>query len=900
MSIQKNSPFNTHLDLMSGGSDDGCVYRRMVLFVSSCWVFISSCLFYAFRFLTRHLFRFGLENGSQKEELENFVKGDEFFSAADDSGHSESLPEVIDFEDSEYDGFGDKEPSRSSFKFQPQGSEDIGRSLEESEGESGGDEIALAANIHKYCFLPEKDSISFVEEPEVVNFSIEESYVGGDSAGIKGTPKIELEDEILSEKDFQQFNSGKEEVHGELLDLSYSDIFRPEEESEKSKEMFTGFEINTVSDKVEFDSEKEEVHGEVLDISYSDIFSREEESEKSKEMFIGFEINTVSDEVEFDSGKGDEGFSVENKNSYRFLSSRDFCEFEEFEPETTQKSAATDLQDSWTLDVESIDFKDGSSSAGDQIDSYTSPCISSTVSADFSDGPSSVMHQIDGSKLLDDFLSEKDFSKQEADSEDFDEEDEELMEEVEESKEVYSPDSRIPEVEFIDFDNGFLSIQHQMNNSKRSEDLLSEHDSREREFRYLDGKETEPTDELQKSETTHLPNRSSYDSDDENDLESLWEHQDLIEQLRMELKKVKATGLPTIFEESESPKSIEDLKPWKIEEKFLHEDPVDELQKLHKSYRERMRKLDILNYQKMYAIGFLQLKDPLQSIACRKTSIPAITSLLSQNLRTRWSRKPDDDPSSKFIKDLQSDLETVYVGQACLSWELLHWQYVRSRDLPESDTHGYRQYNQVAGEFQQFQVLLQRFVENEAFQGPRVQHYVKSRCVLRNLLQVPPIKEDCSKEKMVNRSGGNDAVTGRMLGEIMEESMRIFWEFIKADRDEAHVILKGLLSSQAEVQDPSDPQLLANIQADLQKKEKKLKDIQRSGNCIVKKFQKPKGDCSDDTLFFSKVDLTLVSRVLRMSRITNDQLLWCDKKLSMITFKSRKLCREPSFLLFPC
>lgn len=88
---------------------------------------------------------------------------------------------------------------------------------------------------------------------------------------------------------------------------------------------------------------------------------------------------------------------------------------------------------------------------------------------------------------------------------------------------------------------------------------------------------------------------------DSNKLESLWEHQELIEQLQMELKKAKATGLPTIFEESESPKiNIDDLKPWKIDHKIRRE---DELHKFYKSYSEMMRKFDIFNYQKMYAMG---------------------------------------------------------------------------------------------------------------------------------------------------------------------------------------------------------------------------------------------------------------------------------------------------------
>ena len=87
------------------------------------------------------------------------------------------------------------------------------------------------------------------------------------------------------------------------------------------------------------------------------------------------------------------------------------------------------------------------------------------------------------------------------------------------------------------------------------------------------------------------------------------------------------------------------------------------------------------------------------------------------------------------------DFETVYAGQVCLSWEILHWQYGKVKELLEFDRGGIRQYNQVAEEFQHFQVLLQRFVENEPFQArPRVENYVKNRCAARHLLHVPVIK----------------------------------------------------------------------------------------------------------------------------------------------------------------
>lgn len=93
--------------------------------------------------------------------------------------------------------------------------------------------------------------------------------------------------------------------------------------------------------------------------------------------------------------------------------------------------------------------------------------------------------------------------------------------------------------------------------------------------------------------------------EDYDELEALWEHQELIEQLRMELRKLKDIGLPTIFEESESPRRLKDLKPLMLDEGFLHDDPLNEMERSHWSYRERMRKLDILIYQKMHAIGWL-------------------------------------------------------------------------------------------------------------------------------------------------------------------------------------------------------------------------------------------------------------------------------------------------------
>ncbi|KAK7266374.1 hypothetical protein RIF29_19018 [Crotalaria pallida] len=395
------------------------------------------------------------------------------------------------------------------------------------------------------------------------------------------------------------------------------------------------------------------------------------------------------------------------------------------------------------------------------------------------------------------------------------------------------------------------------------------------------------------------------DRSDSNQFDTLWEHQYLIEELKMELKKVKATGLPTTFENNESPRIMKEFKPWKIEEQFHHGCTINELPKFYRSYRERMRKFDILNYQKMYALGYLQSKESLQSFSSGKNSSPAIKSFLPHSFSFRNCRrkKSESDPIKKFSKEFYSDLEMVYVGQLCLSWEFLRWEYEKALMLWESDKYGLQRYNEVAGEFQQFQVLLQRFIENEPFQGPRVENYARNRCVMCNLLQVPVIREDNANlnskdnKKLTEKEVDKDAITSEKLVEILEESLRTIWRFISADKDAS----KGPREVEAELLDPADSELVVEIQAELQQKEKTLSEFLKSRSCILKKFQKHEEDETNHFLyFFAQVDMKLVWRVLNLSRISRDQLGWCSNKLNKINFVNRRIIIDPSLLLFPC
>ncbi|KAL5179051.1 hypothetical protein HKD37_01G000442 [Glycine soja] len=418
---------------------------------------------------------------------------------------------------------------------------------------------------------------------------------------------------------------------------------------------------------------------------------------------------------------------------------------------------------------------------------------------------------------------------------------------------------------------------------------------------------------LKKSEEIRWEDELSDSESDEGDFE--WEHDDLVEQLKLELKNSRQGGLATIVEEEEeaeeevvvveeeeeeervSPRVVEDPKPVEIEEKLEYRDQIDEIDKVYKSYAEKMKKLDILNYQTMHALGLLQLKDPLKLISFPKSAIQGAKPVISQNLWPRKASKNSSDPLVKLVHELQRDLELVYVGQVCLSWEILCWQHKKALELQQYDSQGSHshRYNHVAGEFQLFQVLVQRFIENEPFQGPRLQNYVKNRCVIRNLLQVPGIKDDSKVDEE------EDAIASGKLADIIKESMRVFWEFVRADKDYGNVIFKASRHNRIDLKDPMISGLMVDIKTQLQKKERRLKDIVRTGNCIVKKFQKHHEDELDHEQLVARVGLRLISRVVNMSKLRKEQLIWCNEKLHRIKFLSRKIVQvEPSFLLFPC
>ncbi|KAM1368482.1 hypothetical protein PS1_001810 [Malus domestica] len=159
-----------------------------------------------------------------------------------------------------------------------------------------------------------------------------------------------------------------------------------------------------------------------------------------------------------------------------------------------------------------------------------------------------------------------------------------------------------------------------------------------------------------------------------------------------------------------------------------------------------MRNFDILNNQKFNALRLLQSKKPPKPFSSRK-------SFCSQNLLRCKSNKDYDffDPISVKFRELHSELEVVYVGQLCLSWEFLKWQYGKALELWKSP-YKTATYNEVAGEFQKFKEYLQRFVEGECSEEQtRVENYVSNRYKMSLLLQVPVVRGDSLKDRRKTR-----------------------------------------------------------------------------------------------------------------------------------------------------
>lgn len=79
-------------------------------------------------------------------------------------------------------------------------------------------------------------------------------------------------------------------------------------------------------------------------------------------------------------------------------------------------------------------------------------------------------------------------------------------------------------------------------------------------------------------------------------------------------------------------------------------------------------------------------------------------------------------------------------------------------------------------------------------------------------------------------------------------------------------------------------------------KKTKLKDLRRSRKCMRKKRLTVEEEIE---ILMGLIDLKVVSRVLRMTDISEEQMHWCEEKMSRVRILEGKIQRDSSPLFFP-
>ncbi|XP_027357386.1 uncharacterized protein LOC113866787 [Abrus precatorius] len=297
-------------------------------------------------------------------------------------------------------------------------------------------------------------------------------------------------------------------------------------------------------------------------------------------------------------------------------------------------------------------------------------------------------------------------------------------------------------------------------------------------------------------------------------------------------------------------------------------------------YDEDMSFLDRISAQKLHET------ESLRSIKVSPRSI-------SERIVYKFSTM--NKKSTDIRQNPYRELEAAYVAQICLTWEALNWNYKNFQSKRASRGHDVDLGcpATIAQKFQQFQVLLQRYVENEPYEhGRRPEIYARMRHLAPKLLLVPEYRE--SDDDQRDDNGFHSKISTASFLIIMEDGIRTFMSFLKADKEKPCQVLAAYFRRNKK---PSvDPTLLRLIKKVNQKKKIKVKDLRRSRKCLRKRKLKVEEEME---ILMALIDLKVVSRVLRMSELSEEQLHWCEEKMSKVRVVDGKLQRESTPLFFP-
>ncbi|XP_072965072.1 uncharacterized protein [Typha angustifolia] len=258
---------------------------------------------------------------------------------------------------------------------------------------------------------------------------------------------------------------------------------------------------------------------------------------------------------------------------------------------------------------------------------------------------------------------------------------------------------------------------------------------------------------------------------------------------------------------------------------------------------------------------------------------------ISQRIVHKLTTKHRSYPAG--VRDPYQELESAYVAQICLTWEALNWNYSNfsklnaNRDVQESFCPA-----RIAQEFQQFEVLLQRFIENEPYEyGRRPEVYARRRISSPKLLLVPEFREaDDGKE---------DLISSTEFLVILQQAIRTFMNFLKADKQSHYQKLKSLMRKRSSSVDKT---LLSFLKKANKRKKLRIKDLVKQRRCLKKRRLKVDEEME---ILMGLIDMKVVSRVLRMPEISEEQLHWCEERMTKVRIWDGKIQRDSAPLFFP-
>ncbi|CAH2067146.1 unnamed protein product [Thlaspi arvense] len=312
-------------------------------------------------------------------------------------------------------------------------------------------------------------------------------------------------------------------------------------------------------------------------------------------------------------------------------------------------------------------------------------------------------------------------------------------------------------------------------------------------------------------------------------------------------------------------------------------------------YDEEMTFLTRISAQK------LQETESLKSIMVEPRSISErIVHKLTSNGHKRKQQHPGSNGSrlNPYV-----ELESAYVAQICLTWEALSWNYKnfeRKRSSTQRISHNDIGCPAViADQFRTFHILLQRYVENEPYEhGRRPEIYARMRTLAPKLLLVPEYQDyEEEEEKEEEEEGFKSRITSASFLMIMEECIRTFMNFLKADKEKpCQKIIKAFFGRTK--RGSVDPTLVHLMKKVNTKKKAKLKEMRKGGKYMRKKKMSIEEEME---ILMGLIDLKVVSRVLRMNEMNEEKLHWCEEKMSKVKIiqDGKALQRDSTPLFFP-